>query len=112
MASSRSNTSKAETSFSIYLRTGYRAPSGVEFKFNPWHDAESGRFTFVGQGRFYPKGYAGQDHTQRDREAGAKDIRDAYGGRRRPSQRDPYVPDYSESASSAELESLCGPAWR
>lgn len=35
--------------FSLYLRTGRRvAPSGVEVKFNPWHDEENGRFTFTG----------------------------------------------------------------
>lgn len=43
--------------FSIWLRTG-RLPSGrsadaVEFKFNPWHDPETGRFTFVGTGQQY-----------------------------------------------------------
>ncbi len=92
----RSNSRRAESAFAIYLRTGYRAAPGVEFKFNPWHDTGNGRFTFVGQGRFYPNGYAPQDHTQRDREAGAKLIREDYGGRRRPSERDPYVPDRSD----------------
>lgn len=96
MALSRSKSGKVENGFSIYLRTGYRAPPGVELKFNPWHDSENGRFTFVGQGRYYPNGYVGQDRTQRDREAAAKDIRDAYGGRRQPSYRDPYVPDRSD----------------
>lgn len=43
--------------FSIWLRTG-RLPSlrnaeGIELKFNPWHDPETGRFTFVGAGRHY-----------------------------------------------------------
>ena len=43
--------------FSIWLRTG-RLPSlrnaeRVELKFNPWHDPETGRFTFVGAGRHY-----------------------------------------------------------
>lgn len=28
----------------------------MEVKFNPWHDAENGRFTFAGQGRYYPSG--------------------------------------------------------
>ena len=41
--------------FSFWLRTG-RSPStrsanGIELKFNPWHDPENGRFTFVGAGR-------------------------------------------------------------
>ncbi|QQV77135.1 hypothetical protein H5J25_17655 [Sphingomonas aliaeris] len=43
--------------FSTWLRTG-RLPSvrnadGHELKFNPWHDTEDGRFTFVGSGRRY-----------------------------------------------------------
>lgn len=92
----RSNFRRVDSSFAIYLRTGYRAALGVELKFNPWHDTGNGRFTFVGQGRFYPNGYAGQDHTQRDREAGAKLVREDYGGRRQPSERDPYVPDRSD----------------
>lgn len=44
--------------FSYFLRTG-RARSveeQTEHKFNPWHDPEDGRFTFVGQGRFYSGG--------------------------------------------------------
>ena len=43
--------------FSIWLRTGRlpsaRGPDGIELKFNPWHDPETGRFTFVGAGRNY-----------------------------------------------------------
>lgn len=93
MALSRSKSGKVENGFSIYLRTGCRALPGVELKFNPWHDSENGRFTFVGQGRYYPNGYVGQDRTQRDREAGAKFVRETYGGSRQPSERDPYVPD-------------------
>jgi uncharacterized membrane protein YgcG len=46
--------------FSIWLRTGrlppVRSASGVEFKFNPWHDPENGRFTFAGTGRYYGRG--------------------------------------------------------
>lgn len=50
--------------FSIWLRTG-RLPretgaDGVEFKFNPWHDPENGRFTFVGTGHYYGRGNGGQ----------------------------------------------------
>ena len=46
--------------FSMWLRTG-RLPSvpnadGIEVKFNPWHDPENGRFTFVGTGRYYGRG--------------------------------------------------------
>lgn len=43
--------------FEYYLRTGRRrgiAATPIETKFNPWHDAEDGRFTFAGQGRFFP----------------------------------------------------------
>ncbi|WP_339347777.1 DNA/RNA non-specific endonuclease [uncultured Sphingomonas sp.] len=43
--------------FSIWLRTGRlpsaQGPHGIELKFNPWHDPETGRFTFVGAGRNY-----------------------------------------------------------
>ena len=31
-------------------------PPPVEMKFNPWHDEEDGRFTFAGQGRYFPAG--------------------------------------------------------
>ncbi len=49
--------SRYSIAFSLYLRTGRRIePDEVEVKFNPWHDEENGRFTFVGQGRFYPAG--------------------------------------------------------
>ncbi|MGU3389545.1 hypothetical protein [Sphingomonas sp. M1A8_2b] len=43
--------------FSHWLRTGRRptaiSPEGIELKFNPWHDPEDGRFTFVGAGSHY-----------------------------------------------------------
>lgn len=43
--------------FSTWLRTGrlpsVRSADGHELKFNPWHDLEDGRFTFVGSGRRY-----------------------------------------------------------
>lgn len=46
--------------FSVWLRTGRlpsaRSASGIEFKFNPWHDPENGRFTFAGTGRYYGRG--------------------------------------------------------
>ncbi|MDI1296965.1 MAG: DNA/RNA non-specific endonuclease [bacterium] len=51
------------TAFSLYLRTGRRidpvqalaqGAAQVEVKFNPWHDREDGRFTFVGQGGYFP----------------------------------------------------------
>jgi DNA/RNA non-specific endonuclease len=50
--------------FSVWLRTG-RLPRetgvyGVEFKFNPWHDPENGRFTFAGTGHYYGRGSSGQ----------------------------------------------------
>ncbi len=45
------------TAFSIWLRTGRRVePAPIEVKFNPWHDQEDGRFTFVGQGNYFPRG--------------------------------------------------------
>lgn len=44
------------SAFEIFLRTGRRAAptAGFETKFNPWHDPEDGRFTFAGQGRYFP----------------------------------------------------------
>ena len=91
----QSSSQKSDGMFALYSRTGYRAALGVELKFNPWHDVENGRFTFVGQGRYYPSGYVGQEVSQRDREDGARAVRDIYGSQRRPSVRDSYVPDRS-----------------
>lgn len=46
------------TAFSAWLRTGRRAKGApIEVKFNPWHDREDGRFTFVGQGNYFPHGW-------------------------------------------------------
>lgn len=49
--------SERQRAFSIWLRTGrlpsVRSADGIELKFNPWHDPENGRFTFVGDGRRY-----------------------------------------------------------
>lgn len=45
------------SAFEIYLRTGRRvteAAAALETKFNPWHDPDDGRFTFSGQGRYFP----------------------------------------------------------
>lgn len=43
--------------FSHWLRTVRLqtaiSPEGIELKFNPWHDPEDGRFTFVGAGSHY-----------------------------------------------------------
>jgi LysM repeat protein len=46
------------TAFEHYLRTGRRVHGAIttEFKFNPWHDPEDGRFTFAGQGRYFAAG--------------------------------------------------------
>jgi LysM repeat protein len=44
------------TAFEAYLRTGRRTPAAkIEFKFNPWHDPEDGRFTFAGRGNYFPR---------------------------------------------------------
>jgi len=46
--------------FDRWLRTGFvpspRSPDGIEVKFNPWHDPETGRFTFAGMGVRYGDG--------------------------------------------------------
>lgn len=45
------------TAFGIWLRTGRLVQDvPIEVKFNPWHDREDGRFTFVGQGNYFPRG--------------------------------------------------------
>lgn len=47
--------SERRRAFSAWLRTGrfppVTNPDGVELKFNPWHDRETGRFTFAGAGQ-------------------------------------------------------------
>jgi len=49
--------------FEYFLRTGRARPfeEQTEHKFNPWHDPEDGRFTFVGQGRYYGGGLSPAD---------------------------------------------------
>ena len=50
--------------FSTWLRTGRLPSSGanaVELKFNPWHDPDTGRFTFAGTGRNYGQWGDGAD---------------------------------------------------
>ncbi|MBY0306825.1 MAG: DNA/RNA non-specific endonuclease [Sphingomonas sp.] len=52
-----------QRAFSVWLRTGRLSvpdSNGVERKFNPWHDLEDGRFTFVGGGRYFGRAGAGQ----------------------------------------------------
>lgn len=52
--------SRVRSAFSHFLRLGRRTPSDlavdVEVKYNPWHDSDDGRFTFKGQGRYFPAG--------------------------------------------------------
>lgn len=50
--------------FSVWLRTG-RLPNWLraapaEFKFNPWHDPDNGRFTFAGTGRYVGRAGGGK----------------------------------------------------
>lgn len=64
------------TAFSIWLRTGRRVEAApIEVKFNPWHDREDGRFTFVGQGDYFPSGRRPEagaaEHHQRGGTSGA-----------------------------------------
>lgn len=60
MSGNESGRQLERTAFNLYLRTGRRPdlppPVQVEVKFNPWHDEEDGRFTFAGQGRYFPRG--------------------------------------------------------
>jgi hypothetical protein len=49
--------------FLVWLRTGrlssVRNAEGIELKFNPWHDPDDGRFTFVGGGRYFGRSGSG-----------------------------------------------------
>ncbi len=91
------NWKREPSAFSIYLRTGRRdGGAKTEVKFNPWHDPANGQFTFAGRGRYYPNGYAPEDHAGSNRAAGARVVSQDQGGRRKPSQRDPHVPDRSD----------------
>ncbi|WP_037487873.1 LysM peptidoglycan-binding domain-containing protein [Sphingobium indicum] len=60
MPGNQSSNQSELTAFNLYLRTGRRTdllpPVQVEVKFNPWHDEQDGRFTFAGQGRYFPRG--------------------------------------------------------
>lgn len=51
------------SAFAHFLRTGQKLdaplPLRHEAKFNPWHDPANGRFTHVGMGRNYPRGFGG-----------------------------------------------------
>ena len=59
------------TAFSIWLRTGRRVKDvPIEVKFNPWHDREDGRFTFVGQGNYFPGGGPPSNAASSDRFGG------------------------------------------
>jgi hypothetical protein len=67
--------------FSVWLRTGRlptaRGPGGIEIKFNPWHDPETGRFTIRNSGRHYGSGQRGPaptDGGERSREPGRHEV--------------------------------------
>lgn len=66
------------SAFEQYLRTGHRAISSVETKFNPWHDPEDGRFTFAGHGRYFSGPIRAQGHSDRNRFRGGG--RGGFGG--------------------------------
>ncbi|WP_082730876.1 MULTISPECIES: DNA/RNA non-specific endonuclease [unclassified Sphingomonas] len=56
---SLSQKSAARKRFEIWVRTGVRLDDvarTIEVKFNPWHDPENGRFTFVSAGKYFPRG--------------------------------------------------------
>ena len=65
-----------KSDFGMYLRTGrVRRPvqAPTEFKFNPWHDQDDGRFTFAGQGGYFAGGRGPSDsrtRTNRDGRSG------------------------------------------
>lgn len=57
-----STSRKERIAFGTYLRTGRKVifsdDTDLEIKSNPWHDPETGRFTFKGQGKYYTRGGA------------------------------------------------------
>jgi len=62
--------------FEYYLRTGRRllSDADAEYKFNPWHDPDNGRFTFAGQGHYSAGGSpasSGRDRQSDTRQAGS-----------------------------------------
>lgn len=71
---------KQQSAFSLWLRTGRLPPvataSGVELKFNPWHDPDDGRFTFAGSGRHHGAG-GGQAADRAGASGGRRGIRRA-----------------------------------
>ncbi|HSX56652.1 MAG TPA: DNA/RNA non-specific endonuclease [Sphingomonas sp.] len=75
------------TAFSVWLRTGRRGEGApVEVKFNPWHDREDGRFTFAGQGNYFPRGWRASNNASSDRFGGGG-ASGAWGRRAAPQQR-------------------------
>lgn len=60
-----------KTALSVWLRTGrwphVEAARNVEVKFNPWHDARNGRFTFAGGGGYFGAG-SSQSATREDQD--------------------------------------------
>lgn len=59
------------TAFSVWLRTERRLDGRpIEVKFNPWHDREDGRFTFAGQGNYFPRGWRTSNNASSDRFGG------------------------------------------
>jgi LysM repeat protein len=92
--------SRYSIAFSLYLRTGRRIePDEVEVKFNPWHDEEDGRFTFAGQGRFYPAGGGSGGNPANPKGGGrgvaSPAVRPSQTGQRQGRTADDGVPDRS-----------------
>lgn len=76
---------RQRSAFSGWLRTGKLPPmpdsDGLEFKFNPWHDPEDGKFTFAGSGRHYGAGGANAANRASGRIAGGSNRAPSVGHR-------------------------------
>lgn len=93
------------SAFEIYLRTGRRVGGEVipvETKFNPWHDPEDGRFTFAGQGRYFPGRTVTRQRTSNgDFSGGGGSFGGAGSG-----IRDPWVPDHRSNGGAGTARAL------
>lgn len=76
------------SAFSFYLRTGRRRrEDGMERKYNHWHDPDDGRFTFVGQGRYFSGRANTQDQASIRRPFGREISNGKFGSRSREGER-------------------------
>lgn len=96
-----STSRKERIAFGIYLRTGRKVifsdDTDLEIKSNPWHDPETGRFTFKGQGKYYTHGGAAQ--TDKNSEKPNKNQRDLQTSDAKKSKSDNKINEIQEDES-------------